>query len=142
MAVAGCTSPIIASNTFENGVTGLLLAKVNFEDFQIYGNTFEGFDIQGNQFAANSGLNGYPSCFINASESGTFPEYGQVATGAELKCNTFTDYDYAIAITSGQIKGVQGSDGLENDAPAGNRFYDLVDDNNMLDGRFFCKNNS
>lgn len=139
MGLIGCTRPIIGNNSFKNGVTGLYLGKANFEDFQIYGNTFEGFDIHGNQLSANSGLNGYPSCFINASNSGTFQTPWEPAEGAELKCNTFTDYDYAIAITSGQIKGVQGSDGNLPDAPAGNQFFDDNDNDNMPDGRFFVK---
>ena len=130
----GCYQPNIAHNSFNNGVVGVHLAKSNYGDFQIYKNTFTGFKLY-----SNANLNGHPTAIHNNAYNGTL---GFNPTGAEFKCNTFLDYDYAIAIMGGRVKGEQGSNALLPDAPAGNYF---LDDENLMDGVFYvsesAKNN-
>lgn len=130
MNVHDCLTPDISTNTFYYGTVGLYLSGINFdayqnEDFQIYKNTFEGFH------AYNNNLNGYPTALLTEDKQGAF----STNSGAEIKCNSFVRYDYAIAVMSGGLRGEHGSyNPILHTAPAGNQFYS---DSGMPDGRFF-----
>ena len=131
MGVGGSTEPTIYKNTFKHGVTGLALIKGNPGIlFQVYKNTFEGFNIYSNI------LSGHPTAIVSDGNHGSILDN----RGAEIKCNDFTNYDYAIAVMGGEIKGEQGTPSSNDDqSPAGNRFFDNTEV--MPDARFFVKDN-
>lgn len=129
MRLTGCLAPVVELNEFKNGVLGLYYFKLNHGDFfQAYKNTFSGFDMY-----SSANLNGHPTCILFDGDQGEIIE----DEGAEAKCNSFTDYHYAIAVQNGSIKGRQGGESpTDHRAPAGNDFEETTYFNNMNDGRF------
>lgn len=134
MKIEGCTAPVVELNYFRNGVLGLYFkdytnGNANGYVYQVYKNTFTGFDMY-----SSANLNGHPTCILFNGNHGSISHN----EGAEVKCNEFSEYHYAIAVEAGEIKGVQGNNlSDESDAPAGNRFVDDTGFNNMPDGRFY-----
>ena len=115
LMIRGCDNPEVTLNEFNNGVAGIVVED-GTGDYQLYKNTFTGFDDYG------AAPDGYPSCVIAQGVNGNY-ESGSSAEGLEVKCNWFEDYSYAISLMSGTMKRKQGKDiSYDISAPANNDF--------------------
>lgn len=126
-----CLKPDVLLNSFNNAVAGLVIEDGGESDYDIYKNTFDGFDNY------NSSLIGYPAAIVAMGENGN-DNSGPSSKGMQLRCNSFSNYDYAIALMSGKIKRDQGQNITDNPkAPVNNVF---LTDPLQSQGQFFISN--